>query len=383
MFMHQRLVILVACAVVTPLWGGDACVGLVPVTARGKFGYVDSTGSLRIEPKFTHAGLFSEGLSRVGMGEGSGERYGFVNSQGEIVVAPQFESATDFSDGLAAVFGKEGRVPVYGYIDKTGHFAIPLTKDPWNLLVDHEKLSFHEGLAVSPNSNATKYSYINRAGKPICGYEFDAAEPFSEGLGRVKLEDRFGYIDVQGRIAIEPKFIRAGDFSEGLAPVVMMEAGREVRGFIGRAGKLVLRSAFNRRDPPELWWEPIIDEPRMRGLELTGQWQSSFTGGLAPVRFRRRLYDSTSYCFINTSGEQAFSCRSLVEVDNFHEGLAAVCLAGQRHVYIDTSGRVVIEAPEAEAVWPFQGGFARVVFTRYPYTWGWINKTGKIIWESH
>jgi hypothetical protein len=383
MFLHRHLAVVVACVILAPLRAGDTGDLLVPVTARGKFGYVDSAGTLRIEPKFTHAGLFSEGLSRVSIGEYNSERYGFINTKGEIVIDPQFESAADFSDGVALVFGREGRAPVYGYIDKTGHFVIPFAKEPSNLLLDHEKLSFHDGLAVSPNSSATRYSYIDRAGKLICERQFESAEPFSEGLGRVKIGGRFGYIDVNGKIAIEPKFTGAGDFSEGLAPVVMMEAGNQVYGFTDRTGNLVLRNTLDRRNPPGLWWEPIIDEPRARGLGTgLSEWQSSFVDGLAPVRYRGRLYDSASYCFINKSGEQAFSCRSFDEIDNFHEGLA-LCTVGHNHVYIDKSGKVVIQAPVAESVWPFTGEFARVVFTQSPYSWGWINKTGKIIWESH
>ncbi len=66
-----------------------------------KWGYIDTTGKLVIEPKYWQVGPFSEGLAWVEVEKG-GKR-GFVNRKGELVIKPRFDTAWDFRDGLAHV----------------------------------------------------------------------------------------------------------------------------------------------------------------------------------------------------------------------------------------------------------------------------------------
>ena len=50
--------------------------------------------------------------------------------------------------------------------------------------------------------------------------EFDQAWAFSEGLARVSLGNKLGYIDKSGKVVIEPQFDLAFDFSDGMAFVI-------------------------------------------------------------------------------------------------------------------------------------------------------------------
>ncbi len=49
--------------------------------------------------------------------------------------------------------------------------------------------------------------------------QFDYAYDFSEGLAYVKIGDRYGFINKEGRYVANPQFDSAGTFSEGLARV--------------------------------------------------------------------------------------------------------------------------------------------------------------------
>ncbi|MBN1629554.1 MAG: WG repeat-containing protein [Thermoleophilia bacterium] len=45
---------------------GDEPSELYPVSVDGKWGFIDKTGTIRVEPQYEAAGAFSEGLARVG-----------------------------------------------------------------------------------------------------------------------------------------------------------------------------------------------------------------------------------------------------------------------------------------------------------------------------
>ncbi|EFV4699761.1 WG repeat-containing protein, partial [Campylobacter coli] len=64
---------------------------------------------------------------------------------------------------------------------------------------------------------------------------------FSEELARVELNRKYGFMDKNGKIVIEPKFDSIWDFSEELARV---ELNRRW-GFIDRSGKFVIKPKFD------------------------------------------------------------------------------------------------------------------------------------------
>ena len=68
-----------------------------------------------------------------------------------------------------------------------------------------------------------KYGYMDKEGNVVINPQFDYAEGFSEGLASVRIGDResgkYGYIDKEGKMVINPQFDLAWRFSEGLAKV--------------------------------------------------------------------------------------------------------------------------------------------------------------------
>ena len=85
--------------------GGTGSSTLLPIDVGGNTGYVDMTGKLIIDPKFTRGHEFSEGLALVAAGGTltNPDRYGFIDSSGKFVISPQFDDSRNFSKGLAAV----------------------------------------------------------------------------------------------------------------------------------------------------------------------------------------------------------------------------------------------------------------------------------------
>ena len=69
------------------------------VKMASKYGFIDKSGKVVIEPQFDNAEPFSEGLACV---EKDG-KWGFIDKSGKMVIEPQFDGASDFSEGLAKV----------------------------------------------------------------------------------------------------------------------------------------------------------------------------------------------------------------------------------------------------------------------------------------
>src|SRR3954447_19635752 len=116
---------------------------LIPVCRRNKWGYIDRSGNIVVEPAFAAAGHFVDGLAMVnsggqpGMHGLTGGQWGYLDEDGRIAIPMQFDGASDFSEGLAAVnqgarreyapheddyFMRGGSV---GFIDTSGAFEIP------------------------------------------------------------------------------------------------------------------------------------------------------------------------------------------------------------------------------------------------------------------
>ena len=105
-----------------------------------RWGYIDNTGRLAIEPRFYSPESFSGELAQVLYVKGWGYRYkywyGWIDKTGTTVNKPYFDKAYSFSEGLANVDINDK----YGFIDQSGKLVIELQFDIAG--------SFSEGLAL-------------------------------------------------------------------------------------------------------------------------------------------------------------------------------------------------------------------------------------------
>jgi len=276
--------------------------GLAAVELAGVWGYIDTTGAMVIQPRFDYASAFSEHLAWVIIGD----HRGFIDLTGRIVIPPRFDVATGFVEGRAQVIiGRD-----FGYIDHTGTLVIKRAMPR----VTGETVDFSQGLAAAAERD--KWGYIDTTGAMVIAPRFRPDNPrtsvatglrFSEGRAAVPLGAKWGYIDRTGRVVIAPRFDDAESFEEGLAPV---EVGK-LYGYIDTTGTMVIAPQF------------VLD--------------AGFSEGLAAVR------DSAgAWGYIDRTGKMALAPQWW-EADRFRGGLACVRSTGQCE-YIDHTGRYVWRA---------------------------------------
>jgi WD40 repeat protein len=336
---------LVVCANYLAITAQERAV-LFPIERNDRWGYIDRSGKIIVEPRFEYAEEFSEGLGAVKV-DG---RWGFVDGSGKLVIEASYSSARPFSEGLARVHvggEKNSRLGQWGFIDRSGAVVIqPQFRDVGIAESVHD---FHDGLAMIEVDFLK--GFIDKQGNIVISPRFTYAYPFSEGLASVSERhgEKWGYIDKTGAWVIPPKFEWGSMFSEGLAPVSL----QAVCGYIDRTGEMKLRPDFQTAE-----------------TDCAVVW-GSFDGGLS----RWRVYDK--FGFINKAGELVIKPQFDLTF-NFSEGLAFVEKNG-KYGFVDQTGRLVIE-PQFYSAKDFRNGLARVVYARG--SWGYINKDGEFVWKT-
>ena len=212
---------------------GVAAVGINSITEDGavvKLGFVDKDLNWRIPPRFTDCKNFAEGVAAVKIDDA----WGFIDRNGKVVIGPRFQSASIFSEGLCEVSISTDKGIKSGFIDHSGNFEIA---PKFERLYAHleKKANLENGELVSDGLEVTM------DGRPLIEY-LPAFSVFKSGIAPVSVRGRIGFIDHSGKFVIEPKYVYASSFSEGLA--IVSNDAKQKFGFIDNKGKVAIPEKF-------------------------------------------------------------------------------------------------------------------------------------------
>ena len=82
--------------------------------------------------------------------------------------------------------------------------------------------------------------HLNK-GKIIIAVKYDRVDQFADGLARVKLDDKFGFIDKNGKVIIPIKLSDSHNFVKGLASAC---DDRNLWGLLSKNGQWVIKPQF-------------------------------------------------------------------------------------------------------------------------------------------
>lgn len=137
-------------------------------------------------------------------------------------------------------------------------------------------------------------------------------------------KQRWGYRDAEGKVVVQPSFVAAKDFSDGLALVAVSDGSSGVKwGYIDATGAFVIPPSYD----------------KMPG---------SFSGGLAPVAVK----EQRMVCYyIDKTGKRV--SQPYQYATEFHNGCALVAEEGKRKV-LNTRFETIAYGPEASDLdYPF------------------------------
>lgn len=201
--------------------------GLLGVKKDDMWGYIDKTGTIVIPFRRDNTGApFDSGLAPIMSfnNEGLATSMTYMDTKGKPV--SKFVKGLNcepFRDGYAVVqLLDKGE----GLIDSHGNQILPqiFSLICWGFDKDYVRISFgpdRDGFAkLSDGSSVIK-----------CEYEISSFS-FSEGFVPAKKNDKFGFLDQHGEVAIPFRYNDASDFSEGFA--VVQKYGKY--GYVDRSG---------------------------------------------------------------------------------------------------------------------------------------------------
>ena len=253
----------------------------------GLCGAVRRDGSVAVPPRYDWVGPFSDGRAAV---RASG-LYGFVDDHGHEIVPPRYRMVGDYRfgfaqvdvDGKSGLIDRDGRLaiePRYGFVEAIvpDRFRVSEKRQPGGLMgaevFSGAGAEFRaEGGRFLGSDDESDFGIIDRAGQLIeppgirifdpddrsirivlwgnlwglqrsrgswlAKPQFNRVDELNDGLARVRVAGRIGFIDRSGRFVIDPIFDEAWAFTPGF-PLTQVRQGRSV-GAIDRTGAWMFR----------------------------------------------------------------------------------------------------------------------------------------------
>lgn len=240
--------------------------------------------------------------------------------------------------------------------------------------------------ALFPVSQDNKFGYIDVGGKIIINPQYEDASNFSEGLARVKVKGKFGYIDCNGKMVIKPQFDEAHNFSEGLACVKI----NGKFGYIDKTGTVIVNPQYNKVYFFSDFSEGLacVEVNEKAGyIDRTGKMVIPPKFNIIGTILDKHVYKNDDGTVTVVDDDRLCDGMEYTSTYKFREGLACV-LIGNRYGYINKKGEVIIE-PKFPFAYGFSEGLACVsaeltvdaAGVNGMPKFGYIDKTGKMIIE--
>ena len=169
--------------------------------------------------------------------EGHDDTCGFKDHTGRIITPAIYDRCGDFHDGMAYVTHGYDTI---GYVDTKGKVAIPVI---YPIFFDFipEMRDFSEGRVAVYKDD--KWGFMDKQGKLVIPSVYRYVGDFSGGLATVSKDAEFGAINYAGDTVIDFRYQQLGNFKEGLANFSLTDDQKV--GYINTKGQPVIASTWD------------------------------------------------------------------------------------------------------------------------------------------
>jgi hypothetical protein len=193
------------------------------------FGFVNEASEWVVEPRFKY--LESPAPNGLAAAYDKDHRFFYVDRHGDKAIERTFQWANPFSEGLAGVKDEEEEF----YVDESGKTVFQ--EGHW-----YHSAKFKDGLALVMSRRVEYHVlFINKFGDDVFDRVFPKAASFRNGIAPVQIGKRWGAIDADGRVCIDPKFEELDTTTSDLLRAQL--DGKA--GFVDRRGNWVLPPKYD------------------------------------------------------------------------------------------------------------------------------------------
>lgn len=348
-----------------------------------KWGYINKDGTFIIKPQYDNAMDFQDnGLAIVDKGNLSG----IIDRNGRFIVPLKYSSITQFSEGRAAVIDDSG----FRVIDLSGEVITPKSYSYIG--------TFHNGRVIFNNiseQGLLLYGYLDRNGSEIIPMQFMSANDFKDGQALVQIKDnqfaliglkgeilytynyasvnnpgdgllsfqidtnsKYGYIDMQGNIVIQPQYSVALPFDKERAVVNTSVDISNKYGLIDLNGKFII--------------EPIYNDINTIGDDRVA---------LGKVINPEQPYIGSTYAIADMINGNLLTDFLYTNVSNYNRGYVSVS-DDSKTFFLDKNGEVAKSLPiiKGSGTLSFDGDLIKA---NVDYRVYYLNRDGKIVWQQN
>lgn len=343
--------------------------GMAIVKAGEKYGYIDDTGAIVINPQYDSCMPVVNDLCIVT----SYDKSGVVDKNNNVIIPLEYDAVTIFEDQNCFLCQKGTS---YFYIDNTGKTLISL--DNVGIGDIHKS---PKGKTIITIFDSLKMGYINLTSRKTVDPCFDSIGVYEDGdktlgaftkgtvngyidfdsdtitettseenivfhdnLARVKTDNKYGYINLSGETAIPTIYKTAEDFSYGLASVRI--DGKY--GCINTNGDLVIPAIY---DGTVIFQSPNFSKVALNGNRITINTQGEIINTPPIYQITSTNGDyiiantiSDNYitkCFVmDTDGNTRFTT-NYTHIDPYINGMAQVEYYGKKGCINDKGIEVI------------------------------------------
>jgi len=285
-------------------------------------------------------------------------KWGYLTEDGKLAVEDKYDDLREFNEGLAAM----STGGLWGFIDKFGRVMIPARY--------RTVKTYTEEIAVTQDLNGF-FHLIKATGEHIGdSLKYDDVSKFQEGKSVVNRDYLFGFIDKEGKIAIEPTYESARAFSNGIA----MVQKNEKYGFINHNNKEILPLKYDKI------WYPVDDMVRFKkdgkygyiNLISKREVYNGFASATDFQQGRAVINDGNNFLLLDKKGKKTPLPYSYVDIGGEGKWIYA---ADTRFGFLNNDGSVLC-LPQYDLLMRYRDGRAGFAIND---VWGYLDEAGSII----
>ena len=222
--------------------------------SNGYGGYIDTEGNQVIAEQFK--AQLNASLSRFGTDHYAvvriGDYYGVANTEGKFIINPQYEAIGQVEDTKKGIYADSALQRLFKYgiarfpqVDSEGNFMGYLyrTRDGMHSIQVEDGLLPGENGLTAVSLDGERWGYIDNQCNVVIEPRWSKAQNFSNGLARIGGDGTYGYIDEQGETVGPGQYVYATDFpSNGKAFVVNYTGNWAIVSVTGQLKELNLRA---------------------------------------------------------------------------------------------------------------------------------------------